>query len=457
MAQGIFLEVSVVTIRKRLIFIMLTVVVLAIVGNSIIATRYIDGYFKNYINERYQDNIGGLQTFAGNLLLEQVVNQSRIESELINFVEDPIVTIAILDRYGRQIVYAESKDYSMHHSMMRWTLVEEKFTLNYSGEVLGTLVVLRTDRLQNSDTVVLFKKALLMATLLSGSVVLLLALAYVMVSSKRMSKDLRQTARYAKQIETGEEEPLKASKVLEIKGLQMSLQNLSQKLKLQKSVQKTKVDQLAHESRTPLTILKTHLEGAIDGIVLMDDERLQNCLSEVDHLTNLLANLSEVITYESTDNHVEAVAYDLVGEIKKIMSGMTPHYKHKNMNLRYIGPNHQMVFQDQSRINQTLYNLLTNAYKFSEGGEVVIGLMVEAETLTLSVKDCGMGIAIEEIDKIFQPYYRSVMAQSVEGDGLGLYISKIQIEKLGGTIRVETDYHKGSVFYVCLPIQYGSD
>lgn len=457
MVPDISLEASTMTIRKRLILMMLTVVILAIVGNSIIATQYIDGYFKSYINEKYQDNIIGLQTFAGNLLLEQGVNQARVQSELIYYVEDPIVTISILDRYGRQMVYAESQDYGMHHSMMQWSLVEEKFTLKYQDEVIGTLVVLRTKRLQNSDTVVLFKKALMIGALISGVTVLLLALAYVMVASNRLSKDLRQTARYARQIETGEENPLPPSKVLEIKGLQMSLQNLSQKLKLQKSVQKTKVDQLAHESRTPLTVLKTHLEGAIDGVVDMDDERLENCLSEVDHLTSLLGNLNEVITYESSDVRVVALRYDLSEEVRKIISGMTPHYKQKSMTLKFSGPQYLEVYQDQSRINQTLYNLVTNAYKFSDAGDVEIALSESNDWVRLTVADKGMGIHPDELENIFKPYYRSGDAMTIEGDGLGLYICRMEIERIGGRIYVESKLYEGSVFYVEFPSRYNEN
>jgi signal transduction histidine kinase len=102
-----------------------------------------------------------------------------------------------------------------------------------------------------------------------------------------------------------------------------------------------------------------------------------------------------------------------------------------------------------SLLNQALYNLLTNAYKFTDSGQVQVFLEVaEDGAWTLRVKDTGQGISLGDQNRIFEAYYRSARTQSVEGDGLGLYLTQQNVERLGGQLNVDSELGQGSVFSI---------
>lgn len=437
------------TIRRQLSIIMLILIAVTVIINSLISTNYIDGYFKNYVSEQYDENVKAIVTFSKNLLSEGSVGRMRAQSELDNFIDDPIVALSIFDSKGNQITYAEDSMFNMYQGMMMGRMFDvENDTISLSDGVkeVGVLVITRNSDIQSSETVRLFKNAMLMGALISAIVVLIMSFALIHFSSKKITRDLTQTAQYAKDIELGKNSKVSDSNTLEIRALQISLHNLSNKLKLQKAARKQKTDQLAHETRTPLTILRTHCEGALDGVVDMDSSRLENCLNQIKNLSFLISNMNDVIEYESNEPKLEISEYDLVKEIKKIIKGLSVQYKKKGIDLIYIGPESFIVKMDSTLLNQALYNLLTNAYKFTNEGIVKATLLDSEGSWSLSVEDTGDGIANDEVERIFEAYYRSDKALNIEGDGLGLYITRNNIERVGGKIFVESETGKGTSF-----------
>jgi signal transduction histidine kinase len=452
MVQDIFLEGTSMTIRKQLSIMMFLLILASIAVNSFISTRYIDNYFRGYVSDQYDQNVDTIVTFSENLLHEGIQNRRSALSELENFIDDPIIGIAIYDNSGERIAYAEDAMYSMHRNMMmgrRFDIESDTIDLIRHGETIGVLEITRNSDVQSSETVWLFKKAMLIGTAISGGIVFLLAWVLIVFSSKHMAKGLRDTADYAKSIELGQERPVEKSSIEEIKSLQLSLENLSSRLKLQKAARKQKTDQLAHETRTPLTILRTHCEGALDGVIEMDDTRLESCMNEIDNLYKLIENMNDVIEYSTETTGLTLTEYDLVQEIKKVIKGLGLQFRRKGLDLTYEGPAHYRVKQDMSLLNQALYNLLTNAYKFTDSGQVQVFLEVaEDGAWTLRVKDTGQGISLGDQNRIFEAYYRSARTQSVEGDGLGLYLTQQNVERLGGQLNVDSELGQGSVFSI---------
>ncbi len=440
------------TIRKQLSIMMFLLILASIAVNSFISTRYIDNYFRGYVSEQYEQNVETIVTFSENLLHEGIHNRRSALSELENFIDDPIIGIAIYDSGGARIAYAEDAMYSMHRNMMmgrRFDIESDRIELTKHGETIGVLEITRNSDVQSSQTVWLFKKAMLIGTAISGGIVFLLAWVLIVFSSKYMSKGLSDTAKYAKSIELGKARQVEKSSIEEIKSLQLSLENLSRRLRLQKAARKQKTDQLAHETRTPLTILRTHCEGALDGVIDMDSTRLESCMNEIDNLYRLIENMNDVIEYSSDPIEVARTEYDLVQEIRKVIKGLGLQFKTKGLELVYDGPSHHVVKQDVSLLNQALYNLLTNAYKFTDSGRVLVVLEVASEgAWTLRVKDTGCGISKADQARIFEAYYRSDSAQAVEGDGLGLYLTQQNVMRLGGHLHVDSEPGKGSVFSI---------
>ena len=107
---------------------------------------------------------------------------------------------------------------------------------------------------------------------------------------------------------------------------------------------------------------------------------------------------------------------------------------------------------DPTRINQILVNLISNAIKFTDVGEVSVQVTAAEGTFTVAVSDTGPGIATADQQKIFEEFHQANSAQKQRGTGLGLAISKKIVDMHGGRIWVESSLAKGSTFWFTLPV-----
>lgn len=108
---------------------------------------------------------------------------------------------------------------------------------------------------------------------------------------------------------------------------------------------------------------------------------------------------------------------------------------------------------DKYKLSQAIYNLLTNAYKYTgENGLVRISYVTVDEQLIMRIQDTGIGISEEEKEKIFSAYYRSSHVAEEKGDGIGLYIVKENIQRLHGGIELESQPGVGSTFTINVPL-----
>jgi len=124
---------------------------------------------------------------------------------------------------------------------------------------------------------------------------------------------------------------------------------------------------------------------------------------------------------------------------------------YKNIEIvREIAPDKNTIWSDPSQLRQVLINLLTNAiYATNVGGKITIRLEAMDETITLIVQDTGQGIPKENLNKIFEPFFST--KPPGEGTGLGLFVTRGIVEKLGGIIEVTSKLGNGASFYIMLP------
>jgi signal transduction histidine kinase len=128
-------------------------------------------------------------------------------------------------------------------------------------------------------------------------------------------------------------------------------------------------------------------------------------------------------------------------------------FEKKKIDLKLL--NHQKMFveTDRYKLSQVIYNLLTNAYKFTEaGGSVMVNYFKQEDALNIVVEDSGKGISEEEQLKIFDVYFRGVNTGDTSGDGIGLYVVKENLEMIGGEIAVASELGRGSKFIIRLPL-----
>jgi PAS domain S-box-containing protein len=225
-------------------------------------------------------------------------------------------------------------------------------------------------------------------------------------------------------------------------------------------MQNTFISTVSHELKTPVAIIKgyagtlrredaTWEAGTIrDGLGVIEDEadRLTGLISDLLTASRLQADRN--ITLDITDVWLYQLA---MLAVERFRTQTTTHEFIFN-----FPPDFPVIQGDEVRLRQVLDNLLSNAVKYSpEGGLVEVGGLFDGETVTVYVRDQGVGMTASEQERIFDRFYRvdGALSRKTQGTGLGLYLAKAIIEAHGGSIRVESEPGHGSTFYFTLPIQ----
>ena len=458
MVRVMYWEESNMTIKKQWILVMIFMSIIAIAINSFLFSILIDNYFMNYIQDRYEENLEEIQQYAQFYLNNSVISSSQSDMELQKYLDDPITEISIFNPQGEEVLSVGEASMGRHGMMMGHEKAEERdnFDVIDDDEIIGTLLITRHGTLENSIASMEFKSTLLVNSVLSGIVVLFLAVLISLFISKRTGRDLITTANYTRALDMNENPDIVMSNVKEISEIQKSLKFMSQKLKLKQKSRKQKADLLMHQTRTPLTILRSQLEAAFDGIVVMDNQRMENCIHQVDQLTKMIENINDIIDTDQVIEKINITRFDMVEICQKTLKGFKMQFENKNIHIRYQGEKKLIISSDSYLLSQILYNLLTNAYKFTScGGDVEVCIDKQWENyFKLIVKDNGIGIPEKEINHVFDAYYRSTNGLTEEGQGLGLFMVKNSIDSLQGKIDVQSSVGKGTTFEIILPCVY---
>ncbi len=208
---------------------------------------------------------------------------------------------------------------------------------------------------------------------------------------------------------------------------------------------------LAHETKTPLTIIKNYLESYIKEAG--NDPKLEIIENSINKLTSDMINFLDVQKIEKgipVYDHESTT--DFSDTLKEKLSLFETTAALDNISLKSRIMDGILVKADPYAIDRIINNLVSNAIKFtSEGGEVEVSLSMNDELITFIVRDTGIGIENEELDNIFKPYHQiSRNKANIQGIGMGLYITKKIIESLNGRIDVQSTLNEGSVFSVYL-------
>ncbi|MFH0946521.1 MAG: HAMP domain-containing sensor histidine kinase [Planctomycetota bacterium] len=225
------------------------------------------------------------------------------------------------------------------------------------------------------------------------------------------------------------------------------------------------VSLLAHELRTPLTSVRSYVELLLnyEGDLSQEErhEFLGICRSQVrrvTRLTNELLDMSRLrsgkFQFEPSDNNISETAQEVVRGLRGVADGARQTLQVRDLN------GSLPVHCDHDRLVQILNNLVGNALKYSpEGSHVTISLLeTDDDRVEVDVSDNGPGIAENERELVFEPFYRtrSVGQSNVEGTGLGLYLSRQLARQMGGELRSRPSPSGGASFVLTLPMHAAS-
>ena len=222
------------------------------------------------------------------------------------------------------------------------------------------------------------------------------------------------------------------------------------------TVRRDFISNVSHELRTPLASLKALTETLRDG-ALEDPKAAPRFLgrieTEVDALTQMAAELLELTRIESGQVPLELAKVSPVSLLNSAADRMRAQAERAGLALRSEVPaDLPQVRADAARLEQVLVNLIHNAVKFTRpGGEVVLSAQTDGEFVRFIVRDTGVGIPADDLERIFERFYKSDRARSGGGTGLGLSISRHLVEAHGGKIWAESTEGQGSTFSFTIP------
>ena len=249
-------------------------------------------------------------------------------------------------------------------------------------------------------------------------------------------------------------------------------QALSEAVRAAETANKAKstfLSNMSHDIRTPMNAIIGFTTLAVSNI---DDKKrvrdyLGKILSSSNHLLSLINDILDMSRIESGKIHLEETEVslsDVLHDLKTIISGQI-HAKQLELYMDAMDITNEDVYCDKTRLNQVLLNLLSNAVKFTPAGGTVSvrirqypGTVKGSELYEIRVKDNGIGMSQEFVQKIFSPFERerTSTVSRIQGTGLGMAITKNIVNMMGGTIEVLTEQGKGTEFIVRLPFRIQS-
>lgn len=220
----------------------------------------------------------------------------------------------------------------------------------------------------------------------------------------------------------------------------------------------------SHELRTPLTALRLQanlLDFSLknEGSNILTREGLERMAivtdRQVTRLAKLVDDLLDISRIKLDRFTLDPSTYEINDIIKECIDRMSFAYEEAKVKPPIFKSQERVVgYWDRMRLEQVIQNLLTNALRYGRKSEVEIFLEVSKQSIILSVKDQGIGIADYHINKIFELYYRGVGDDEESGLGLGLYLVKKIVEAHKGQVTVQSELNQGSVFCIELPLDF---
>jgi heavy metal sensor kinase len=214
---------------------------------------------------------------------------------------------------------------------------------------------------------------------------------------------------------------------------------------------------IAHELRTPLSVLQGEAELALMSADSIEEYRnlLTGQLAQFEKLSRMFNQLLLLARAEAGELQLAARNVDLAELVRFLIEQMTPIAEDKNISLHVQDDNVGQVIGDSEWMERIVVNLLDNAIKFTpSGGRVTVTLSARGSQAALEVRDTGIGIPAQAIPHIFDRFFRADSSRSadVPGVGLGLTLVKWAVEAQGGSIQVESAPDAGSCFTVLMPL-----
>lgn len=292
-----------------------------------------------------------------------------------------------------------------------------------------------------------------------GGVILLLAVAGLVVavrSIRRMSLPLGDLIEGYERLSHGDYSVRVAEKgPADVRALARNFNSMADRLQASAEQRRDFLSTMAHELRTPITVIQGNLEGMLDGLYPADETHLRLVLDESLLLARLVEDLRTLALAESGALRLDVKPTDLAALLAETVSAFQSQAAALGIRLELeLEGELPLLELDAGRMRQVIANLIVNAMRYTPpGGSIrVCGVLLsqaEGRFVQIEIRDSGRGIAAEDLAHIFERFYKGADSG---GMGLGLSIARTLVEAQQGTLRAESAPGQGAVFIIELPV-----
>ncbi|QZY55251.1 sensor histidine kinase [Crassaminicella profunda] len=244
------------------------------------------------------------------------------------------------------------------------------------------------------------------------------------------------------------------SSISELNKLATSIDYLANSLQNQENLRKKICSNISHEIKTPITTIQTHIEAFIDGIWEPSNDKLIYLYDEFERLSILIRNMENIHQLHEDNFVLNKTNFHLDQVLEKAVSLLLPQFNKKNLSIQKDLSTNIEVLMDENKLKQIIYNLLSNAYKFSfENTKVFIQSFIKDHSVIILVKNFGIVIPDAEINHMFDYLYRCSNTENITGYGIGLSIVYELVKIHEGNIHVQSSEKDGTIFKIIFPIK----
>ncbi len=460
---------------KRALRTQLSLTILAIVLITIALVSVLSNYF---MNKQFTEYITRQQELKKQIIISSISKQYSpstkqwdvdfIHAVGMNSIYEGYI-VKVYDEKNRKLWDAQSHDMNLCNQIMgeiskrmkiQYPQINGKFRTDsspmyYGNKVIGTISIgyFGPFFLNENEFNFLhcFNRILIQISIIS----LIFSAIIGHILARRISHPILKTVEVTKQIADGNYgvRLTEVSNTTETMLLVESVNHLAQSLQTLEKLRKQLTEDVAHELRTPITILQSHLEAMMEGVWEASPEKLESCYDEVQRIGILVGDLEKLAKIESDNLKLNKQQIYLNDLVDKTVVNFQTELENRNIELKVEGTRVGLL-ADQDRIRQVILNLVSNAIKYSgDNSKIMIELFETKDMAGLQVIDTGMGIPSEELPYIFERFYRADKSRnrSTGGSGIGLTIVRSIVEAHGGAVSVESEINIGSKFIVMLP------
>jgi signal transduction histidine kinase len=337
-------------------------------------------------------------------------------------------------------------------------LQTNQFLLSHKGKPVGRLSIETFGPFFYNESESAFLAGLNRFFLVSGGIFIVLSVLLSFFLAAQISRPVLKSAEAARRIAGGmfSARVPDTYRTRELRELSRSVNDLAAALENGERWQKRLTADIAHELRTPLTCLQGNMEAMLDGVWEPTPERLTSSYEEIVRLNKLVEDLNVLSLLEQENSILHKTEFDLAQLAAAAAERFRQAAQEKGLAITVEERGAVMVNADYDRLTQVFTNLIANAVRYTGQGGIVVTTTESRNFCEAAVADTGAGLAEEELDRVFERFYRSDKSRgrtgtNASGAGIGLSIAQAIATAHGGRIRAERRSGGGSVFTLRLP------